>query len=310
MMTKRKDRNVNTRKSFLSERIRKITFPLPEDQQKQGFEPNFYIKFLRRVAKLLIVMLRLNGQNRFSNEFVQMLDPKLKVDLPDGTKMIFRTGHGRLLWRARTFQDEEPLIIDWINQFDSKDCFYDVGANIGTYSLYAARRGIRTFAIEPEFNNLQLLYENIFLNQLQETCTPIPIALGDSTKVEVFHLKSISKGDALHSIGRPSYLLQDASFTYKLDTLVMRLDDLISVFDLPKPTKIKIDVDYNELNVIKGAQKTLDDVQEVYIEIDLKLAEHREVLDLLEKKSFRVVSTESISRMWKPEISNYLFARR
>lgn len=193
---------------------------------------------------------------------------------------------------------EEPMIIDWINQFDANDCFYDVGANVGNYSLYTAKKGIKTFAFEPEFNNLALLYENTFLSQLQEKCTPIPIALGDSTEVDVLYLKSISKGNVLHSIGRKCYLLNNSSYiTCKLDILVMKLDDLIHTFNLPKPTKLKIDVDYNELHAIKGESKTLDSMQEIYIEIDTNLVEHRKVLGILESKSFDVINKENLMRI-------------
>lgn len=296
---------------YVNEAIRKIVFPLPEDQKKQGFQPNFYINCLRILAKSLISLLRLNGENRFSNEFIQMLDPKIEIELPTKNKITLRTGHGRLLWRARTFLNEEPMLIDWINQFDDDDCFYDVGANVGNFSLYAAKRGIQTFSFEPEYFNLSVLYENIFLNELQDRCMPIPIALGDLTQVGIFYLKSVSKGDALHCIGRKSYMLDDpSSVTCKLNTLVMKLDDLIDAFSLPKPTRLKIDVDYNELQVIKGADKTLDYVQEVYIELDLKLEEHKEVLEILKNKSFSVVNKESIAREWNNEISNYILKRK
>ena len=295
----------------IGETLRKMTFPLPEDQTKQGFEPNAYILTLRRLARLFIFLLRLDGKNRFSNEFIQMLDPKLMVDLPGDEKLIFRTGHGRLLWRAKTFQDEEPMMIDWINEFETEDCFYDVGANIGSYSLYAAKRGVRTFAFEPEFNNLQLLYENIFLNQLQARCTPIPIALGDSTNLDVLFLKSVSKGDALHSVGGKSYLLGDLSpVSLTVNVLVARLDDLIDIFSLPRPTKVKIDVDGNELNVVKGAMNTLDYVREVYVEVDIKQAEHRQILDILGQKGYYRVRRESIATSWNQDISNYLFSKR
>ena len=248
------------------EPVRKIIFPLPQDQNKQGFEPNFYIASLRKLARAMIFLLQLNGKNRFSNEFIQMLDPKMVVRLPNSDdELIFRTGHGRLLWRASTLFSEEPLAIKWIDSFNSNDCFYDVGANVGNYSLYAGKRGIRTFSFEPEYLNLSVLYENIFLNQLQEKCTPIPIALGDTTKLDVFYLKSVSKGDALHSVGRRSSYLDKSHLTSMLNTLVMRLDDLLDLFDLPKPTALKIDVDGNELNVIKGAIKTLDFVKDIYI---------------------------------------------
>lgn len=295
----------------INEIARKTFSPGPQDQKEQGFVPNFYISFLRKISRLLIFLLGLNGRNRFSNEFMQTLDPKITINLPNREKIVFRTGHGRLLWRAKALFTEEPMIIDWIDGFNSSDCFYDVGANIGNYSLYAAKKGIRTFAFEPEFNNLSLLYENIFLNNLQEKCTPIPVALGDSTNMDTFYLKSISKGDALHSIGRKSYLIKNpASVDYRLNAMVMKLDDLIQTFNLPKPSRLKIDVDYNELKIVKGALATLDHVNEVYIEIDPALAEHRETLQILESKSFHIVRKEKIPRPWNEELSNCILRKK
>lgn len=297
-------------KEYFRTVFRRIVFPLPQDQEKQGFKPNFFIKFLRKLSAILVFLLRLNGENRFSNEFIQRLDPKLVVALPNHSKLVFRTGHGRLLWRARTLLTEEPLAIDWINQFVLNDCFYDVGANVGNYSLYAAKKGIRTFAVEPEYFNLSLLYENIFLNELQAQCTPLPIALGDFTHMDILHLKSISKGDALHSIGRKSYLIDEAtSLIYRLNALVIRLDDLIQFFSLPVPSKLKIDVDSNEFNILKGASKTLDSVQEIYIELDRNFAEHKKAFNFLEEKSFKVIKCESIATKWNYNIANYLFRR-
>ncbi|MCL0053710.1 FkbM family methyltransferase, partial [Dehalococcoidia bacterium] len=297
-------------KKYLSEFLRKATFPLPQDQKQQGFQPNLYIKTLRRIAKLLIALMRLNGVNRFSNEFIQMLDPKFTVELPDRHKITLRTGHGRLLWRARTFMEQEPLLINWIDQFDAEDCFYDIGANIGSFSLYAAHLGIRTFAFEPEFNNLQLLYENIFLNKLQSSCTPIPVALGQSTHLDVFYLKSFSKGDALHSIGKRSILLDsETNPDWQLDSLVMSLDDLVRIFDLPNPTRLKIDVDSSELAVIEGAVNTLEHVQGLYIELHPQAEEHQEIMNLLEKLSFLPVAQELTKESWSGDEANFLFVK-
>jgi FkbM family methyltransferase len=262
----------------------------------------------------MITVLRLNGKNRFSNEFIQMLDPKMKVHIPGHEDIVFRTGHGRLQWRASTALSMEPMLIEWINSFNSDDCFYDIGSNVGTYSIYASRLGIRSYAFEPELNNAQLLYENIFLNRLSDRCMPIPIALGDKTELDVFYLKSFSKGDALHSIGRKSYQIEDpSSATEKLDTLVMKLDDLVRIFGLPNPTKIKIDVDYNELAVLKGAEKTLKHVDGVHIELDLLLDEHREARDFLTRNSFEISNEEkSFSSPTSSENRqfNYLFTKK
>ncbi len=240
-----------------------------------------------------------------------MIDPKLTVKFGNDESLTFRTGHGRLLWRAKTFLEEEPMIIQWIHQFNKDDFFFDVGSNVGSYSLYAAKKGIMTFAFEPEYLNLSLLYENIFLNKLEERCIPIPIALSDMTKMDVFHLKSISRGDALHSIGRKSYALENPEKSnFKLNIPVMTLDDVVAVFSLPTPTRLKIDVDFNELKVINGAVKTLEKVRDVYIEIDNSLDEHIEVLNILKQMSFEIINKESIGRAWNNEIFNYLLRRK
>jgi FkbM family methyltransferase len=293
----------------IKNKLQEIMFPLPQNQKKQGFEPNFYIKCHRYLAKCLIAVLRLNGKNRFSNEFIQMLDPRIKVDLPgsDGS-LTFRTGHGRLLWRAATLLSEEPMIIEWINQFSGNDCFYDVGANVGTYSLYAARRGISTYAFEPEDLNVSLLYENIFLNQLQDRCMPIDIALGDSTNIDLFYLQDISKGSAIHGIGRKSNQNRGPA-GFKLKKLVMSMDDFIEIFKTPRPTRLKIDVDGNELLVLKGALKTIaGSVRDVYIELDAGFDEHKKVFTILEDNGFSVIKKEIPPRKWT-QTGNYLFRK-
>lgn len=296
----------------LRETIRRITFPLPEEQSGQGFKPNAYIRFLRRTAKALIALMRLNGKNRFSNELIQLLDPKLSVPVPGGESLTFRTGHGRLLWRAKTFQSDEPMMMKWVGRFLPDDCFYDVGANVGSYSLYAAKRGVRTFAFEPEFMNLQLIYENIFLNQLQHLCTPIPIGLGESSSLELLYLKEgLSKGDALHGIGRKSYMVDTPSTSMlRLHILTARLDDLVEMFQLPQPTRLKIDVDGNELQVLRGAVNTLDGVEDVHLEVDTANEESREAVELLERKGFRLVGKDPNPLPWRgPNLWNGLFSR-
>lgn len=298
-------------KRDMREMLRRITLPLPQDQPEQGFRPNAYIRFLRRAAQAVIVLLRLNGKNRFSNELIQLLDPQLSIAVPGSEPLTFRTGHGRLLWRARTFQSEEPMMMEWVGRFSPTDCFYDVGANVGSYSLYAAKRGVRTFAFEPEFMNLQLLYENIFLNGVQHLCTPIPMGLGESTNLDILYLKDgLSKGDALHGIGRKSHNLRNPSAsTWSLQVLTARLDDLIEIFRLPQPTKLKIDVDGNELQVLHGAMKTLEHVEDVHLEVDTDREESHEAVALLERKGFRLVGQEKNTLAWSPNQGNCLFSR-
>jgi len=295
----------------MKESIRKILFPLPKDQDKQGFEPNFYIKSLRNVANFVITIFRLNGNNRFSNEFIQMLNPQISIPINNTNSVTFRTGHGRLLWRAKAFLTEEPMTISWINSFTKDDIFFDIGANVGNYSIYASKKGIRSFACEPEILNLSLLYENIFLNNIESLCTPVPFAIHDKTLVEKFYLKDISKGDALHSIGQKSYLLENPeSSTKTIDTFTITLDELINSYKLPYPTKLKIDVDHNELNVINGAKKALEYIQEICVELDLNFDKHQEAKEILELSGFEVMKKENGPINYNKNIANYIFRKK
>ena len=45
-------------------------------------------------------------------------------------------------WRAITFASKEPETLAWIETFENSSVFWDVGANIGLYSIYAAEKNL------------------------------------------------------------------------------------------------------------------------------------------------------------------------
>jgi FkbM family methyltransferase len=294
----------------LKDKIRAFFTPLPIHQKSLGFQPNFYIRFLRVLSRALIGIFRLNGQNRFSNEFVQQLDPKVTVELTNGKSLVYRTGHGRLLWRAKYAAElDEPMLDEWLGSFSKNDTFFDVGACVGAYSMRAALQGSTVYAIEAEINNLQVLYENIMLNDLFDQIQPIGLPLHDKTGTATFFVRSHSKGDAMHSLDRQAIYLDEFSGN-KVSTLTMSLDDMISTFDLPYPTKLKIDVDSNELLILKGARETLKHCNEVYVEVCLKYKEHQEILNYMEKSGFVEKQRESEIRPFLEKAFNILFVKR
>ena len=96
------------------------------------------MSFLKKV-------LFLNKDNIFSNEFAQSLSLKKIINF-DGKKIIFRTGHGRLKWRADSYFEEEPLMIEWIRSFSKQDIFLDIGANVGIYTMPLYQKIVRFIA--------------------------------------------------------------------------------------------------------------------------------------------------------------------
>ena len=170
------------------------------------------------------------------------------------------------LWRANSFNEKEPDTLDWIDSsFQPGETIYDVGANIGQYSLYAAHRlrgRARILAFEPEALNQAKLNKNILLNDLGKVVTAYPIAVSDRTAIQHFYSKTFAPGAALHALGEP--VTQGAvAFApqNRQGTMAVSLDDLTGRFGLPFPNHVKIDVDGIEDKIVAGASRTLEDTR-------------------------------------------------
>lgn len=149
---------------------------------------------------------------------------------------------------------KEPWTVDWIEQnFGAGDVLYDVGANVGVYSLIASKvaggRGT-VVAVEPGYANFAALCDNLQLNRSTEDVLPLPLVLGERSRLGNLAYRDTSAGAAIH-------VLDGAKGAYRQPVLVFALDDLIDRFELPVPTLVKLDVDGSEGAVLAGARQTL-----------------------------------------------------
>ena len=159
-------------------------------------------------------------------------------------------------WRADTFWQKEPETIAWIDSFESGCVFYDVGANVGVYSLYLASRDINAsiYAFEPQQSNYKALCENISLNRFQNI-HPRCAAISKSSGLCFFREKFTTAGATGGQIdGTASELQTVAVRKYAID-------------DLDQPDYVKIDIDGLEFDVVVGMIRTLLSVKSVLIEI-------------------------------------------
>jgi FkbM family methyltransferase len=164
-------------------------------------------------------------------------------------------------FRAETFDTKEPETLDWIDrQMRDGDLFFDVGGNIGVFTLYAALRHPRMSVVvfEPEYGNLHLLRDNVIANGLNERVQVYPIALSDRTGVSRLHVQDSTPGAALHSESVAQVVRTDSGERVVLSegTWAMRLDDFCGQTGL-LPNALKIDVDGGEGRVLAGAKETL-----------------------------------------------------
>ena len=137
--------------------------------------------------------------------------------------------------------------------------FFDVGANVGMYSIFAAIISkANVYSFEPESNNFQTLMANIVLNNLIEKINCYPIGLSNETSLTTLYLNSFKAGGAHHIVGESlDHNLQQRESILKQGIFSTTIDSLISEWKLPAPNYLKIDVDGIEYKIIEKSKNLL-----------------------------------------------------
>lgn len=190
--------------------------------------------------------------------------------------LAFEAPSAAARWRVNTLFTKEPGTIAWIDAMPAGSVLWDVGANIGPYSLYAGSKGHPVVAVEPLPANYAALCKGIEKSGLGRLVMPLALALGDENNTYALRFKENTAGLASVEVSRD---LDGA----QLMTPIITLDALKLVFRLPAPTHIKIDVDGSEVDVLRGAYHTLMEVASVIVETVEGAPEQRKIDELLVK---------------------------
>ena len=237
----------------------------------------------RLVWKILPMLMRLKLLRLIAQTITRFTIESTSESKIGNHVFILSSANPRLDMRIKTYATKEPETLKWIDELEQGSVLWDIGANIGLYSLYAAKsRQCKVFAFEPSVFCLEFLARNIWMNDLQNLISIVPNPLSNETKVNLLTLSSREWGESSNSFG--TKLNQDGveihqSLDYQV--LGMTLDHMITKLGLQKPNHIKIDVDGIEPIILSGGTNLLKDVDSVSIEVPTYSGANAEVSDIL-----------------------------
>ncbi|MCR4322393.1 MAG: FkbM family methyltransferase [Candidatus Brocadiaceae bacterium] len=164
-------------------------------------------------------------------------------------------------FRWYLFKRKEPEVRYYIDKYvKDGDIFFDIGANVGVFSIYTAIRypNISIYCFEPEYSNLNALKENIVCNKMMHKANIYSVAISNFIGFSKLHLQDITTGSACHTESRKPINLTHEGYpvVWTEGIVSVTLDYLCEQLGVI-PNAIKIDTDGNEDKVLEGAVKTL-----------------------------------------------------
>ena len=246
---------------------------------------------------------------------IQILNQKINFFIPNQL----------VEWRVDTFHTKEPETLDWIDTFDKSGdfIFWDIGANIGLYSIYNSlkHKKSQTISFEPSTSNLRVLSRNISINNLFDRIKifTAPLTKGEN-KFLIMKEGEFQEGGALNSFGE-NFDFEGKKFSSKMNYQIYgtNINYLIDNKILDIPDYIKIDVDGIEHLILEGGNKYLSNkkIKSLSIEINENFTEqHEKVIEIMKKNDFKILHKKHSEDLFKNDpynkfirIFNYIFIR-
>ena len=227
-------------------------------------------------------------------------------------KVIFFAPNELVRWRVKTFYTKETDTLKWIDGFNSSEnlIFWDIGANIGLYSIYNSlkNQNSKTIAFEPSSSNLRILSRNISINNLQDKIEIFQIPLSNvQNKFLLMREAQYIEGSGLNTFGANFNYegkVIESNNNYKIFGSTINYFLRNNILDIPD--HIKIDVDGIEHFILEGANEFLKEkkIKSILIEVNEDFEEqHQSIIKILSENNFKF----SIKKR-NVEIDNNMFS--
>jgi FkbM family methyltransferase len=176
---------------------------------------------------------------------------------------------------------KEEGTMRWLDEeLHAGDIFLDIGANIGIYTIAAAHRvgaSGKVYAFEPHKMNVLALMRNVAANEFHDRIAVFSCALSDRPSIAQFNYSSVTGGSSGSQFGHARKAGKDAEFAPVAREMVLgtSVDALLADDAIKPPALIKIDVDGNELAILRGMKTLLTGPSRPRaIQVEMNVGEH------------------------------------
>ena len=213
--------------------------------------------------------------------------------LIDNNKIQFWTPTYYLDDYVKNLAGEGQFLNEILLKLDKHNIFWDVGANVGFYSIAAAKimnTNSKIFAFEPEPKTFNLLQKNIELNKTNNI-TALSIALGDIDGDKLIYPSDTPNFGAHSFVQRTDYRVKKKGKNISINTA----DTLIEEMKIDVPDVMKIDVEGAEILVLRGMKHLLmnQKLKMIFCETHVNLlplfgSSEEEVLEIFKGNNFHI----------------------
>ena len=221
-------------------------------------------------------------------------------------------------YRADTFFVKEPETLAWIESFTENSILWDIGANVGLYSCYAAlAQKMNVIAFEPSPFNIELLARNILLNNMSHNISICTTPLSDVEQQGEFNMSCCYNGASGATFGEKYG--QDGEIMNNVSSVSLfglSADSFIRSYHLEYPDYVKIDVDGIEHLILKGMENILSNtkLKSILVECcDLFDEQKKDVDKILSSHGFEI-KTVGTNPLYNEGVDsythNYIYRRK
>lgn len=177
-------------------------------------------------------------------------DDQLVIEAGGATATVHLEDDAEVASIDHTLQEEGWALEEFVSAIHEEDVVWDVGANLGVFSLLASDRAEHVVAVEPYPPNASRLRDNAELSGSSKV-EVLEVALGEEEQTVELGIDREERGTQTPAVGP-----ETGQSTIEVEQV--RGDCLIELEDLAPPTVVKIDVEGAEQSVIEGFEQALD----------------------------------------------------